>query len=88
MSPRDEWLLMANMIIPSVAVDSEEVARDQAAMSMDLAKNIELTRKAIGMGLALSALDGPLPVMDIVAFAGVSIYTTVLWSQFYLEYYS
>lgn len=86
MTPREEWLLMANMVIPVVAVSSED-AQDQTQYTLDLAKNIDLTRRAIKMGIALSALDGPLPVMDTVAFVGVSIYTTVLWSQFYLEYY-
>jgi hypothetical protein len=86
MTPREEWMLMANMTIPVVATSSED-ARDHSQYSLDLAKNIDLTRRALTMGIALSALDGPLPVMDVVAFVGVSVYTTVLWSQFYLEYH-
>jgi hypothetical protein len=78
---------MANMMIPSVA-SSDEDARDYSQYSLDLAKNIELTRKAVTMGIALSSLDGPLPIMDVVAFVGVSIYTTLLWGEFYFEYHS
>lgn len=88
MSPRDEWLLMANMLIPSgLASDDDDQSRDSAQYTADLSRNIQLTRKAVSMGLALSTLDGPLPFMDIVAFAGVSIYTTFLWGEFYLDYY-
>lgn len=87
MTPEEKWMLMANMMIPLVATSSDD-ARDHAQYSMDLAKNIDLTRRAVGMGLALSALDGPLPVMDTIAFVGVSIYTSVLWGQFYFEYYA
>jgi len=89
MTPRDEWLLMSNMLLPPVYASetAEGSARDHAQYNLDLAKNIQLTRRAVTMGIALSALDGPLPVMDIVAFAGVSIYTTVLWGKFYLDYY-
>lgn len=87
MTPREEWLLMANMLIPLVSSSSEDAAMDHAQFSSDLAKNIHLTRRAVEMGIALSALDGPLPVMDVVAFVGVSIYTTFLWGEFYLDYF-
>ena len=89
MTPRDEWLLMSNMLLPPVydSETTEDSARDHTQYNLDLARNIKLTARAVKMGLALSALDGPLPVMDIVAFAGVSIYTTILWGNFYLDYY-
>lgn len=86
MSPRDEWLLMANMVLPSVETSSPS-GRSEAQYQLDIAKNLNLTRRAIGMGVALSAIDGPLPVMDVVAFIGVTTYTTVLWYNFYTDYF-
>lgn len=78
---------MANMLIPPT-LESDDSSRDNAQYASDLAKNIQLTRKAVSMGVALAALDGPLPFMDIVAFTGVSIYTTLLWGEFYFDYYA
>jgi len=88
MTPREEWLLNSTMLFPSELNSSEgEEARDRNSYQGDLSRNLELTRKAVKMGLALSALDGPLPVMDTIAFVGVSAYTTVLWRRFYLDYF-
>lgn len=90
MTPRDEWLLMCNMShvnnINSSGSD-EELARQLSRQQQDLARNLSLTRRAIAMGAALSALDGPLPVMDTVAFVGVTAFTSVLWGKYYLDYY-
>lgn len=87
MTPREEWLLMSTMLLPPVfASQPEDVARDSSQFAVDLHKNVQLTRRAVMMGVALSAIDGPLPVMDIVAFVGVSAYTTVLWARFYSDY--
>ena len=88
MTPRDEWLLMANMLIPPVlSSNSEDTARDSAQQTADFARNVQLTRKAVSMGVALAVLDGPLPVFDIVAVVGVSLYSAYLWREFDLDYY-
>jgi len=89
MTPRDEWLLNSTMILPSNLNSSQgEEARDQSQQLFDFHRNVRLTRKAVSMGMALAALDGPLPVMDTVAFVGVSVYTSYLWGTYYLEYYN
>ena len=86
MSPRDEWLLMANMLLPQVySSDDPSIPSDKFVL--DLSNNIQMTRRAISMGVALSAVDGPLPVMDVIAFSGVSIYTSYIWGKFYLDYF-
>ena len=88
MTPREEWLLNSTMILPgNLNSSGEDLARDQSQWAQDFARNAQLTRKAVSMGVALAALDGPLPVMDTVAFVGVSLYTSYLWGTFYLEYY-
>ena len=86
MSPRDEWLLMANMLLPQV-YSSDDPGMDSDKFVLDLSKNIQMTRRAISMGVALAAVDGPLPVMDVIAFGGVSIYTSYIWGKFYLDYF-
>ena len=79
---------MSTMLLPPVfASNPEDSARDTAQFTTDLYKNVQLTRRAITMGVALAAMDGPLPVMDIVAFVGVSAYTTILWGSFYSDYF-
>ena len=89
MTPREEWLLNSTMLLPSNlnSSSSDEEARDHSQEARDFARNVHLTRKAIKMGIALAALDGPLPVMDTVAFVGVSVYTSYLWGTYYLDYY-
>jgi len=89
MTPRDEWLLNSTMILPSHlnSSSSDEEAMDHSQQAQDFVRNVQLTRKAVSMGVALAALDGPLPVMDTVAFVGVSIYTSYLWGTYYLDYY-
>ena len=89
MTPREEWLLNSTMILPRQLNSSsvEEEARDVSEQTYEFYRNVQLTRRAITMGAALAALDGPLPVMDTIAFVGVSIYTSYLWGTYYLEYY-
>ena len=81
---RQEWLLYANMLMPPVLDDSPS---SESQRTQDFARNVQLTRKAWMMGVALASLDGPLPVMDTIAFVGVSLYTAYLWRDFYLDYY-
>jgi len=91
MTPRDEWMLNSTMILPGHLNSSsfeEEEARDYSQQAQDLSRNLKLTRRAIQMGIALAAVDGPLPVMDTVAFVGVSVFTTYLWGTYYLDYYN
>ena len=89
MTPREEWLLNSTMLLPGNlnSSTSEEEARDYDQQTQDFLRNVQLTRKAVSMGVALAALDGPLPVMDTFAFVGVSVYTSYLWGTFYLDYY-
>ena len=88
MTPREEWLLNSTMILPrQLNSSAEEEARDFSQQAQDFARNVQLTRRAVSMGIALSAVDGPLPVMDTLAFVGVSVYTSYLWGTYYLDYY-
>jgi len=89
MTPREEWLLNSTMILPGNLNSSSpgEEARDYDQQARDFSWNVKMTRRAVQMGMALSAMDGPLPVMDTVAFVGVSVYTSYLWGTFYLDYF-
>ena len=88
MTPRDEWLIMANMIIPPVlSSNSEDTARYSSQYSLDLTRNLQLTRKAVSLGVVLAQLDGPLPIMDVVAVVGVTVYSAYLWREFNQDYY-
>jgi len=89
MTPREEWLLNSTMILPNNlnSSSSEEEARDWNQQARDFSRNVKMTRRAVQMGMALAAVDGPLPVMDTIAFVGVSAFTSYLWGTYYLDYY-
>lgn len=56
---------------------------DDGADAIRLRRATQGTARAVSMGLALSAIDGPLPVMDVVAFTGVTIYSAVTWIDYF-----
>ena len=57
--------------------------KDDGTDAIRLRRATQGTARAVSMGLALSAIDGPLPVMDLVAFTGVTIYSAVTWIDYF-----
>lgn len=79
-----EWLHNANMIFPTMLTsDSDDDARQFTEDSLALATAIEKTRRAIQLGIALAAIDGPLPFMDVVGFGVTSALAGYAWYEYF-----
>ena len=62
-----------------------EPSVDDGTDAMRLRRATQATGRAVSMGIALSAIDGPLPVMDVIAFSVVTVYTAVTWIDYFIN---
>lgn len=73
-------------ITPSVQYNSETQGLDVGVSwetSKEIADAIIKTRDAIAMGFAISQIDGPLPLADVVGFAFAVKSTVSAWWEFF-----
>ena len=75
------------MLLPIQAMSSsiDELEQTQRKLDQDakLAKAINRTTKAALVGIGLSAIDGPLPVMDVVGLGVASLMATIAWVDYF-----
>ncbi len=75
------------MLLPIQAMSSsiDELEQTQSKLDQDakLAKAINRTTKAALVGIGLSAIDGPLPVMDVVGLGVASLMATIAWVDYF-----
>jgi len=75
------------MMLPQQAMSSsiDELEQQQRKLDQDtkLAKAINRTTKAAIVGIGLSAIDGPLPVMDVVGLGVASLMATIAWVDYF-----
>ena len=75
------------MMLPMQAMSSsiDELEQDQRELDHDykLAKAINRTTKAALVGITLSAMDGPLPVMDVVGLGVASGMAIIAWHDYF-----
>ena len=75
------------MMLPIQAMSSsiDELEQNQSKLDQDakLAKAINRTTKAALVGIGLSAIDGPLPVMDVVGLGVASLMATIAWVDYF-----
>ena len=75
------------MMLPIQAMSSSihEIEQTQRKLDQDakLAKAINRTTKAALVGIGLSAMDGPLPVMDVVGLGVASLMATIAWVDYF-----
>jgi hypothetical protein len=56
---------------------SSKDGRSDVALGIAVAK----TGRAVALGVALAAMDGPLPIMDVAGFAVATALTVRAWSE-------
>ena len=84
-----EWMAHATLLLPTLItrIDEEYQPRFQGQNGINSAGRLRLavktTQKAAGIGLALSAIDGPLPIMDVVGFGFFSVMSIGAWINFF-----
>jgi len=75
------------MMLPMQAMSSsiDELEQQQRKLDQDtkLAKAINRTTKAAIVGIGLAAIDGPLPVMDVVGLGVASLMATIAWVDYF-----
>ena len=73
----------AAMIIPK----NIQISDDQVTMTWDIdpkaALAVNKTARAVTMGVTLAAMDGPLPVMDVVGFTVASGMAIHAWYEYF-----
>ena len=81
---KHDWMIQSGMlhITPHVKYNSEDNTIDVGVSwetASELATAISKTRDAIAMGVAISQIDGPLPIADVVGFAFAIKSTVDAW---------
>ena len=83
---KEEWMHRC-MLLPmqsmSSSIDEMEQNRRKLDQDAKLAKAINRTTKAALVGIGLSAIDGPLPVMDVVGLGVASLMATIAWVDYF-----
>ena len=76
--PENENEITETISMPGSTSTSNEI--DMKDVELIIA--IEKTGRAVGMGLTLAAMDGPLPILDVAGFAVATFLTFRAWSQY------
>ena len=81
---KHEWMIQAGLlhITPSVQYNSQTNSIDVNVgweTPKEIATAITKTRDALAMGIAISQIDGPLPIADVVGFAFAVKSTVDAW---------
>lgn len=82
---KEEWMEHATAFVPkTIKLNSEN---NQVEMAWDLdpkaAMAVNKTARAVTIGVTLAAMDGPLPVMDVVGFGVASGMAIHAWYEYF-----
>ena len=87
---KSEWMAHAHLLLPVLItrMDQDNNPRfEQAKHNVSSLGRLKLatraTTKAAAVGLALSAIDGPLPIMDVIGFGYWTIASGAAWINFF-----
>ena len=82
-----EWMIYAQKlpVIQTVADSYRHEMEQQARLNemSELERAITKTTRSILAGATLAAMDGPLPVLDVVGFGVGVIGTTLAWVDYF-----
>jgi hypothetical protein len=87
MNPYKEEWMMKSSFIQTAQISSPQRDPEQAFMSPDDAGDLGVavakTNRAIVLGAAIAAIDGPVPVMDVVGFSVAAITAGLAWYDYF-----
>ena len=83
---KEEWMMNANALIPTRMKINSQTNQVEMSWTIDpkAAIAVNKTARAMTIGVTLAAMDGPLPVMDVV---GLGVSTGMAIHAWY-EYFS
>jgi hypothetical protein len=87
MNPYKEEWMMKSSFIQTAQISSPDRDPQDNHMSADDAGDLGVavakTNRAIILGAAISAMDGPLPVMDVVGFSIAAVTAGLAWYDYF-----
>ena len=78
-----EWMEHAQLLHDNIKVTTDQNGNIQFQQSTALRDATQKTARAVAAGVALSAIDGPLPVMDVVGFGVTTTLAAIAWYDFF-----
>ena len=73
----------AQLLHDNIKVSTDQNGNIQFEQSVALRDATQKTARAIASGVALSAIDGPLPFMDVVGFGVTTTLAALAWYEFF-----
>ena len=78
-----EWMEHAQLLHDNIKVTTDTNGNIQFEQSAALRDATQKTARAVASGIALSAIDGPLPFMDVVGFGVATTMAGLAWYEFF-----
>ena len=78
-----EWLEHSQLLHEHVKVTMKSDGSIRLEQSLALHDATRKTARAISAGVALAAMDGPLPVMDVIGFGVATTGAALAWYEFF-----
>jgi hypothetical protein len=78
-----EWMEHAQLLHENIKITTDQNGNIQFEQSVALRDATQKTARAIASGVALSAIDGPLPFMDVVGFGVTTTLAALAWYEFF-----
>ena len=82
-----EWYEISQTVVNAgfTIKDGIEEYRNEPDLNtaLELARAIKYTQRAVQLGVALAAIDGPLPFGDVLGFGVAVVGSTVAWVDFF-----
>ena len=78
-----EWMEHSQLLHEHVKISADNSASIRLEQSLALHDATRKTARAITAGVALAAIDGPLPVMDVVGFGVATTGAALAWYDYF-----
>ena len=86
---KEQWMQHAYALVPKRIKINAQTNELEMAWDIDAGEMVELhqagmkTARAVATGMALAALDGPLPIMDVVGFGVATGMAIHAWYEYF-----
>ena len=78
-----EWMEHAQLLHENIKVTTDQNGNIQFEQSIALKDATQKTARAVSYGIALAAMDGPLPFLDVVGFGIATTGAALAWYEFF-----
>ena len=78
-----EWMEHAQLLHDNIKVTTDSNGNIRFEQSMAFRDATQKTGRAVAAGVALAAIDGPLPFMDVLGFGVTTTLAAIAWYEFF-----